>query len=239
MWTMKRVLILLVLGVVGTVSDASADRRAYVWTYEYKTMIEGEAELESYSTFSTADRKHVEGTMAVEQMVELEIGKTDRFDVSVYQVFKQDPGEGIRYTGFKLRSRYRFGEKGKYLLDPLLYAEYKGKPDFSEHGFELKLILAKDIGRFNVAVNPILELEQEDDEWEVKPEYTLGLSYELLEVLRCGLEFKGSEYGHYVGPVLSHGRDDLWVAFGSAVDLADVKEGKPEFQLRVIMGVGL
>lgn len=217
--------------------QAFADRRSYVWTYEYNTVEKGEAELESYFTLSTPDIGKIKGSMSSNHQIELEVGMTERFDFAIYQVFNQNPGEGLKYKGFKLRIRYKIGEKGKYFLDPLIYFEYKGKPDFSEHGIEFKLILAKDIGRFNVSLNPIIEFERED-EWEVKPEYAIAMSYEINELLRVGLEAKGNEKGHYIGPVISHGREDLWIALGSAFKIGEMKEGKPEFQIRMLLGIG-
>lgn len=217
--------------------EAFADRRSYVWTYEYKTVGKGEAEVESYFTLSTPDIGEIKGRMSSEHQIELEVGMTERFDFSIYQVFNQNPGEELKYKGFKLRARYKIGKKGKYFLDPLIYFEYKGKPDFSEHGIEFKLILAKDIGRFNISFNPIFEFERED-KWEFEPKYAIGMSYEISELLRVGLEAKGSENGHYIGPVISHGKEDLWVALGSALKIGKIKEGKPEFQIRMLLGVG-
>ena len=218
--------------------DSLADQRFYVWTYEYKTVEKGGAEVENYFTLSTPDIGHIKGTTSSEHQIELEVGMTERFDFSIYQIFNQDPGGGLKYKGFKLRSRYKIGKKGNYILDPLIYLEYKGKPDFSEHGIEFKLILARDMGRFNVSLNPIFEFERED-EWEFEPAYAIGASYEISQLLRVGLEAKGSEYGHYLGPVISHGREDLWVTLGSAVKIGGVEEGKPEFQIRMLLGVGV
>jgi len=162
---------------------------------------------------------------------------TERFDFSIYQIFAQKPEGELRYEGFKLRSRYKIGEKGRYILDPLIYLEYKGKPDFSEHGIEFKLILAKDIGRFNISLNPILSFERVT-KWEFEPEYAIGMSYEVNKLFRVGFEAKGSEDGHYIGPVISHGRENLWVTLGSAFKIGEIKEGKPEFQIRMLLGIG-
>ena len=231
------ILSLLLASVLGLTSPAFA-ARSYVWTYEYKTAEKEEVEVEYYFTLSTPDIGQIEGTMASEHQIELELGITERFDFSVYQVFNQNPGEGLKYKGFKLQSRYKIGKKGRYILDPLLYLEYKGKPDFSEHGIEFKSILAKDIGRFNIALNPIFGFERED-EWEFEPEYAIGMSYEIGEMLKVGLEAKGSEHGHYISPVISHRREDFWIALGSAFKTGEIKEGKPEFQIRVVLGIEL
>ncbi len=214
-----------------------ADNRSYVWTYEYLTVPRGEAEIETYFTLSTPDKKHMSGKTFAEHRFELEVGMTDRFDFAVYQIFSQAPDEGLVYDGFQLRGRYRIGEKGQYFLDPLIYLEYKAVPDFSEHGVETKLILAKDFGRFNIALNPIVGFEF-GDENKTELEYAVGMRYRLSRLLSVGLEAKGSEDGHYIGPVISHG-GRFWVALGSAINVGSVEAGKPEFQMRMLLGIGL
>lgn len=230
--------ILIVLILLLTSSISYSDDRSYVWTYEYKTLERGEGEVEVYTTFSSSDINKLKGNMTAEHQVELEVGMTERFDIGIYQIFKQNPGESLIYDGFKIRGRYRIGDKGKFFIDPLLYLEYKGKPDFSEHGIELKFITAKDFENFNVSFNPILEFEYKD-KWEVLPAYSLGTSYRIGRLFRAGLEFKGSENGHYIGPVISHGNEYLFVVLGSAFKISNIKEKKPEFQLRMLLGVAL
>lgn len=214
-----------------------ADQRHFVWTYQYQTMERGRAELEFYTTFSKFERDIEGGKTAAQHQFELEVGMTDRFDFSIYQVFASDPGEAVRYEGFKLRSRYRFGEKRRYPMDPLLYFEYKGEPEFTEHAFELKAVLARDWGGLNLAVNPILEVEKED-EWEFVMEYALGISQAVDPLLRVGVELTGGENAAYLGPVLAHGQENLWVALGSGWKISG-EEGEPGFLLRLLLGVGV
>ena len=209
-----------------------ADQRHFVWTYEYKTVSKGEAEFEHYYTTSYL----TDGTKYGHDL-ELEIGMNERFDFAIYHQFEQQ--ESFAYKGYKLRGRYRIGEKNQYILDPLLYLEYHGKPDFSEHGIESKLILAKETEKIIVSFNPVLEIEIEDDESEIETEYALGLTYKLNKLFHTGIEFKGSEYGHYWGPTISHGSHDIWFSLGSAFELGTVKEGKPEMEIRMIIGVEL
>lgn len=211
-----------------------ADQRSYVWTYEYLTVPRREAELEWYFTLSSLDQGRFKDNTGVEHRVEFEVGMTDRFDFAVYQIFTQAPGQSLTYKGFQLRARYRFGEKGMYFMDPLVYLEYKGVGDLSEHGVEAKLILAKDLGRVNIALNPIVEFEF-GHESEVETEYAMGVNYAFSKLLRIGLEAKGSENGHYVGPVISHG-GRYWVALGSAFKVSSISEGKPEAQVRLLLG---
>jgi len=214
-----------------------ADNRSYVWTYEYQTVSRGEAELESYFTLSTPDRRRMSGTTTTEHMIELEVGMTERFDFAVYQIFSQSPGQSLHYDGFQLRARYRIGEKGEFFFDPLFYLEYKGVPDFSESALETKLILARDFGRLNIALNPIVVFEFGEED-NVEPEYAIGARYSINRLLRIGIEAKGSEDGHYIGPVISHG-GKYWIALGSAFKVGSVESGKPGFELRMIFGIGL
>ena len=231
---------LIVLGsfMLMITSISISDDRTYVWTYEYKTIEKGEGEIEIYTTFSTLDIEKIKGYMSVEHQLELEVGMSERFDFSIYQIFNQDPGESLKYKGFKLRSRYKIGKKGKYFFDPLIYLEYKGIPDFSKHGIEFKIILAKDIGKLNISINPILEFEYEN-ELEIEPGYAVGTSFEIGSLFGVGLEIKGSKKGHYMGPVISHGTENLWVALGSAIKIGKINENKPELQIRMLLGISL
>ena len=84
-----------------------------------------------------------------------------------------------------------------------------------------------------------LNEDGELDESEIETEYALGLTYKLNKLFHTGIEFKGSEYGHYFGPTISHGSHAIWFSLGSAFNLGTVKEGKPEMEIRMIIGVGL
>ena len=227
---------LMLLSLLIIANETLADQRSYVWTYEYITVEKGKAELETYFTLSTPDIGKIKESMGAEHQVELEVGMNDRFDFSVYQRFSQSPNEQLKYDGFELRARYKLVEKGKLFIDPLIYAEYIGKPNFSKHVIELKLILAKDIGRLNISANPIMEIAS-GEETEMEMEYAVGINYKISNLLKVGIEGKGSEYAHYIGPVISHGKDNLWVTLGSAFKIAGDENVGSEFQVRMIMGV--
>ncbi len=231
---------LMLFGIIFLSSSIiKADKRSYVWTYEYKTLEAGEVEFEHYLTLSTPLSDSFKGVTTTDHNIEFEIGMNDRFDFAVYQVFGQVPESSLKYKGYKLRFRYRLGEKGGYFMDPLIYFEYKGKPDFSEHGLEGKLILAKDIGNFNIALNPVIEYEYEGNRWESELKYYAGIRYKVSDLLALGLEARGGMNGHYVGPVISHGTDKAWVAFGSAIAVTNIKNNKPKLMLRMIIGIEL
>lgn len=223
--------------VLSTISVLFADQRSYVWTYEYTTLEAGEAEFEHYLTVSSPERSSLQGTTTTVLELEFEVGMTDRFDFGLYQVFEQLPQNSLRYVEYKLRFRYRFAEQGRYFFDPLLYLEYKGKPDFSRHVLEGKVILAKTMGNWNVALNPAWELARRGDDQELEWEYTAGVNYRVAPLLRLGIETFGNGDQQYWGPVIAHGVGDLWVALGSGFALTAIPQGRPEFMMRLLIGV--
>jgi hypothetical protein len=224
-----------------SVMAARADQRHFVWTYEYQIMEQGKSEFEQYTSFKSTDADNLDKTTSTELNFELEIGMNSFFDFAIYQVFTQSPDQGMKYSGFKLRSRFKIGEKGQFFVDPLVYIEYKGVPGFSEHEIETKLILARDFGDFNISFNPYFELAKEagEDEWEFEPKYAAGATYKISNLFNVGIESTGSEDGIYLGPTISHGSHNLWISTGALFGIGKIETGKPEFQVRMIFGVEL
>lgn len=235
---MKRI-ILFCLMSISIISFAKADKRSYVWTYEYMTLAKGEKEIEHYLTLSSPKLNKMSGNTKSEHQLEFEMGMTDHFDIGIYQVFSQSAIGGISYDEFKLRARYRIGEKNSFFVDPLIYLEYIGKPDFSQSAIELKLILAKDFGKFNISFNPYIEYEKESEGYELVPSYALGLNYSISDLLRFGFEFKGNEDANYFGPVLSHGSESAYFCIGSGFAFGKISEDKQEIYIRMILGINL
>lgn len=215
---------------------ARADRRHFAWTYEPQLLKRGEAELESYTTFVSDRLKQTRGRTAAEMQFELETGMTDRFDFAIYQVFAQDPGEPFYYEGYKLRFRYRVAADSRFSKAPIAYVEYEGRPDFSTDAVETKVILGRDFGSLRLALNPGLEIEQEGGEWEAKAQYAAGLTWRLSEMAACGVEAKGDADAHFLGPVISHGVEGLWVTLGALIRLNDA-DSAPELQTRMLLGL--
>jgi hypothetical protein len=220
--------------------DTLADRRSYVWTYEYLTMPKGETELEYYLDFKAPDMQNKTTSSWLHQL-EIEHGLTDRWDMSIYQVFSQKNGESLKYEELKLRTRYRFFEAGKWLIDPLVYLEYK-RPSETSSASELegKLILAKDLKNLNFAWNFILEREIKSKA-ETEVEYAVGLSYQLVPAFKIGLEGKGDlgknrDSKHYLSPVISLASGKLWISLGTSFGLTSKSD---DFQFRYILGLSL
>lgn len=218
-----------------------ADRRSYVWTYEYHTMPKGMAELEHYLTLKLPNFNEQE-IHSWEQRVEVEFGITDRWDVSIYQIFEQQGGGSLKYNAFQLRTRYRLFEAGSLLFDPLLYFEYKRSANLqAPNKFEGKIILARDFGALNTAFNFIEAFEFGGVESEFESEYTFGSSYEFAPAFKLGLEifgnFKsGDEASHYLGPTVSFASGKFWYTVGAGYGMTDSSN---DFRIRALLGIGL
>src|SRR5690349_15660591 len=84
---MSRVVVAWCLFVLALSSPASADRRLFTSTYEYKTVPQGHTAIEMWHTES---RPRLGGDVqALEQILEIEHGLTDRWDAALYTVFTQ------------------------------------------------------------------------------------------------------------------------------------------------------
>src|SRR3989338_9354486 len=199
-------LIMSIVSVLFLSGKAFADRRSYVWTYEYQTMPKGHAEIEYYLT---EEQKNIEKAKpsAWKHWVELEYGITDHWDISMYQQFKQsntDSSNTFEYDGFKIRTRYRILEKDKLLIDTMLYLEYIRNDNLDKDNvLEGKVILAKDIWNFNLAYNQIFKQELASG-GKTEHEYASGISYEITPSFKIGVESKGSytDRKYYIGPTI-------------------------------------
>ncbi len=236
----KRIVMIMMLAVILKVSGtAVADRRSYVWTYEYQTMPKGQSEIEYYLTHKVADFNRYHRKNVWDNQVEYEYGLTDRWDLAVYQRWEQTNTKSedeFEYTGTKLRTRYRFSEKGVWPLDTLLYLEYIW-PDYSgsPQKIEGKIILAKDFGKYNLAYNQII-VKGINNNGVTEHEYAIGLSYEFNPRLKIALESKGNftEEKYYLGPTVSWATEKFWVNLGALRGLNDISD---DFQIRLIVGI--
>jgi hypothetical protein len=205
-------------------SAALADRRAYGTTYEAVTAPRGEIDVETWTTF--APQGEVDGgpsSRGMREMIELEYGITDRWDVAMYNMLDMitsgDTDSG--YAGFKIETRYRPTDRGEWIVDPVFYMEFQQlfRGDANQK-YEAKLILAKDIGNVNIAANLALEEERTTEPaWNTEVEYAVGSSYSLSPAWSIGAELFGKaekaemeiENRAWVGPAVS------WAGGGSGV----------------------
>ncbi|MBM3328886.1 MAG: hypothetical protein FJY67_05355 [Calditrichaeota bacterium] len=221
-----------------TALPAHADQRLFVWTYEYQTLAPGEAEVEYYHTLTTPYSDSTKGVTTLTQQVELEIGMTDRFDFSLYQVFKQSPGASLKFDASKFRSRYRFGDLGGDRFRPILYVEYQTKQDFAEHKVEFKPIAGQRGDPWNLAFQPVFEWIKKDRGLWLGG-YSAAAGYRVGKLFNVGLEASGGPKGHYLGPTIAHGEGHLWTSLGAGFAVSEVDKGEPKLRIRLLIGIGV
>jgi hypothetical protein len=225
MMNTKTLLCAACLAISLLASRAHADRRAYGVTYEAVTAPQGELDVETWSTF--APEGEVEGgpsSRGIREMVELEYGITDHWDVALYNMLDMITSGATKsgYAGLKLETRFRPSDRGEWPVDPVLYFElqqlFRGD---ANQKYEAKLILAKDLGNVNIAANVALEEERmTEPAWNTEVEYALGTSYALSPAWMIGAELFGKaekgemggiENRSWAGPAVS------WAAGGRGV----------------------
>ena len=247
------ILFVTAASLVATARAAHADRRAYGVTYEAVLAPKGELDVESWSTYSQAGE--LDGGPAskgARQMIELEYGITDRWDAALYNMLDVTSGDtDSGYAGFKVETRFRPSMPGEWFVDPIFYFEfanlYRGD---ANQTYELKLILAKDIGRVNVAVNGAIEEERTTAAtWNGELEWAAGTSYELSPVWKLGAEAFGAaekadmggiESRVWLGPALSWAAGKagpmrgIWVTLAGGAGLTAASDS---YYARAIIGL--
>jgi hypothetical protein len=224
---------------------ARADRRAYATTYEAVTAPRGELDVELWSTYA-GDGEVLDGppSKGFRNMVELEYGLTDRWDVALYNLLDVDTVSGdTGYGGLKVETRYRLAPPGSLLLDPIIYFEfqYLRHGDAREKG-EVKLILARDLGPWNLAFNLAGEAEHlAAGDYVPETEYAFGVSRELGgPAAKLGFEIFGKaekppgadvQAFAWTGPAFSwatrfpeHSMQGLWATVGAGRGLTSHSE---------------
>src|SRR5580765_1095083 len=128
---LRRLLFAAAAAFLGAAAPASADRKFYLFTYQYATLPKGAAELETWITREDDDTvpKQIDGQLQIEG----EFGITDRFDISLYTILEKEGSESLDWDASKIEMKYRLGEPGKWPADVELYAEYE--QPFQVHGW--------------------------------------------------------------------------------------------------------
>lgn len=251
---MKTIIIFVAGLLLGLTSAAQADRRAFTRTYEYVTQAEDALELEYYLTQTQGDMQRA-STRALEQQIEIEYGLTNRWDISIYQAYSQPSGGGLSYSATKLRTRYRFSERGINPVDVLAYLEVIRPYAGSAWKLEPKLVLAKDVGKVTLAVNLIPEVvftqasgaDGGTTETEFEPGWALGVTYEASPKWKLGGETWGAMEAPfdsearttelYAGPAVSFAPSaKFWIAATAGFGL---NEDAKDFSARTIIAIGL
>src|SRR5438876_10781347 len=136
---------------------ARADRRTMIRAYEYMTQPQGNLELEIWNEVEAPKAGGFDQAATVHR-IELEYGLTDHWDLALYHVFAQEPGDSFRFDSWRLETRYRLFEKNVLPVDVELYFEVERPANFTEpFEPEQKLFLEKCLLRFALVATLVVE----------------------------------------------------------------------------------
>ena len=140
----------------------------------------------------------------------------------------------MKSGGTKFRIRYRIAERGQLPVDVLLYAEHQEMIDAKDL-FEGKLVLAKDIGKFNVAYNQVYKETYVGGD-SAGHSYNAGVNYELVPWLRLGVESKGDfrKDTYAVGPTIAWIGGRIWANLGA---VSGLNSRTNDLDVRFLLGV--
>jgi hypothetical protein len=203
------------------------------WEFEVyapQTVGHGMLEVESLNGFvadghGADDGGTASGDAASDRMyrtsLELAYGLTDKIEAAAYVNFARPDDRSFAYAGSKFRLRGSLFEQGELPVDLGWYVEleWNRTPRFDDQDLELELrpIVAKDLGRFSLVLNPkfekVLVGSEHDEGFEFG--YAAGLYYRAERWLSPGIEVFGGiglignpdhsrEQQHYLFAVL-HG----------------------------------
>jgi hypothetical protein len=218
----------LVLALLARSAPAQVDPFEFE-VYPSQTEGKGVLELDSLNSFVPDGHSEEEsgtssGEFASNHMyrsaLELAYGLTDKLEAAVYLNLAHPNGDALQYAGSKYRLRGSLFEQGELPVDLGWYVEleWQKTPQFDESELELELrpIIEKDIGRFEIALNPKFEKAifvgpEKNKGFEFG--YAAGAYFNYKRWLSPGVEFYGgvglindseplSEQQHYLFPVL-------------------------------------
>lgn len=227
--TARRVLCTLVL-MLGARRVARAQVDPFEFeVYPARTVGHGVMEVESLNSViadghSEGDSGTSSGDYPSNHMyrtaIELTYGITDKIEAAVYLNLAKPNGADFQYAGSKYRLRESLFEQGQLPVDLGWYVEleWHKTPQFdaSELELELRPIIEKDWGRFEVDLNPLFEkaiFVGPDKNKGFEFGYVAGLYYNYSRWASPGVEFYGgvgliddidplSDQQHYIFPVV-------------------------------------
>lgn len=225
--------------------------RHFGFIYEAPTSAPGSVELENWVTWARTTNPEHSDQVAFRH--ELEIGVTDRLQVSIYLAdwfYENAPAHsGSTYSDSAIELIYNLTNP---VIDPIglsLYQEYKAGDRLFE--WESKLIAQKNLGPLILAYNATLEATWEGQglaEREGEFQQAIGASYEISPRISVGLELlhefvfpdwhdANGIRNVFIGPNVSY-RHQSWFVTVTALAQPTNTPDEADFQLRTIFGFG-
>jgi hypothetical protein len=252
---MRRAAVAMAAAFLGS-GLARADYKAFAHTYPHFTQPEGGLEVEWWVGMESQSLSNLGDTTLFEHRLEIEYGLTDRWDVSLYQVFQQPLGEGLSYDSVRVESRFQITRKQQWWVDLLGYLELERPADLHEPWeLEGKLIACKDLGPFFIQTNWVAEVKLAGgQDFGYVLELAAGFGYEILPSLRVGVETlwdlqkvslapgAPSAKMIHIGPSVALARGRIWFVLTPDFLVAgqgNVPDRGQDLELRFITGIQL
>lgn len=234
---------------------AHADRRGFAHTYEYQTQAEAETEVEVYTEQARTQLGAASDRRFLFQLA-IEHGITAKWDVSLFQAFEEVAGvtdatdEAFGLDEVRVRSRYRFGERGKWPVNLLAYVEAVRAFETPVWEGEVGAVVTRHFDKLTAAVNLIgaVELDRDpgpdEEDLTIRAGWAAGLAYDLFSEIRVGAECWGeldiddtSAIAASAGPVVSWTpATNLWVTAGAGFAITEYAD---DLHVRGIIGLQL
>ncbi len=198
---MRFIGIVCVLALVAGTPPLSAQEAFEISVYPYATAHRGAWELEGHLNYANRGTTAFDGFIAPRQgqvrfAGELTRGLTDHWEMSAYLLAAQVPTLGVRYGGWRLRSRFRAPEEWRLPVKMGLSVEYEAtRPAFSESArtFELTAIFEHRIAGLQLLFDPTFERDLAggpEHEFEFEPKARAGL--DVGRAVTLGVEYYAS-----------------------------------------------
>jgi len=244
--------VVFILTIAAT--TAWADPRPFTFTYDAYPIGKGSFEYEQWVTFN-ADKSSDHDFRQLQFAHELEFGITDELELGLYFLRwnYEDSADksGTEYDGGAVELIYTILNPAKDKWGLALYGEIAVAENEIE--FEQKVIVQKDIGKWILAYNLILETEIEgvfDSDEENEVEGVIGHAFGVTTAVARSwfvggellVESAFEDWSHhehtvaYLGPTISYqGGKQWWVTVTPAYQLTDEDE-EPDWKIRLIAG---
>ncbi len=239
------------ISVVLTAGHTFAGERHFANVYETTTAAKGAIELENWVTWETR-RGGGDNANLWTFRHEVEYGITDRLQFGLYLAnwtLTRDATHrnSTRYESASAELIHRMTDPTTSPIGSALYLEVEGGHDL--FAVEGKLLLQKNIGRFVVAWNGVIEAEWSGhglNDRVCHLEQSLGVSYQISPKWSAGTELvhevsfadwsKSGPNALFAGPDISWRFKRGYITGATLFQCTNVKD-EPEIQTRVIFGL--
>jgi hypothetical protein len=170
--------------LVATAAQAQDPFEIHV--YEYETLRRGEFTFEAHLNYAGRGTKTFEGPVAPFQdqfhmTLEMTAGLADNVSLGFMQLNARRPGHSLEYAGWRLLPHFYAPKSWHWPIDAGLVAEFSfQKTAYEENSrrVELRPILEKSFGRFQIDFNPVFERALRGpgthDGWNFEPAARIG-----------------------------------------------------------------